>query len=123
MYKRRWKGAVKRAEEGVSGLFLACCNCLGQLNEHSEAEVSSRRSIGMAFVLAKQSKMLSFQREGDMRKSRVRRWFASRKRRKKIARSWTPAVWSYLHAAMSLGKREHEIWTKGGSGRVNSKTA
>lgn len=32
-------------------------------------------------------------------------------------RSWAPAVWSYLHAAMSLGKRQHEIWTKGGSGR------
>lgn len=37
-------------------------------------------------------------------------------------RSCAPAVWSYLHAAMSLGKRQHEIWTKGGSGRVNKKT-
>lgn len=41
-----------------------------------------------------------------------------RKRRKKKN---TEAVWSYLHAAMSLGKRQHEIWTEGGSGRVNIK--
>lgn len=36
-------------------------------------------------------------------------------------RSCASAVWSYLHAAMSLGKRQHETWTKGGSGRVNKK--
>lgn len=44
---------------------------------------------------------------------------AIRRRRRKKARSRTAAVWSYLHAAMSLGKRQHEIGTKGGSVRVN----
>lgn len=38
-------------------------------------------------------------------------------------RSREAAVWGYLHAAiMSLGKRQHEIWTEGGSGRVNKDT-
>lgn len=64
------------------------------------------------------NKIVVIQNQGNIRK---RTRYKKQKEEEEKHRSWTTAVWSYLHAAMSLGKRQHEIWTEGGSGRVNKK--